>query len=337
MLISVIVPVYNAERYVQICADSILAQSYRNFELILVDDGSTDNSSKICDDIAASDSRVQVIHQKNGGVSAARNSGILSAKGEYVAFVDNDDLMPKNALEVLLEDIENNKPLVIQGEVILRNNYNDLSTEIDYEASSDTDYVNINDFVLRNGVSRTDVWGKLYHRDLAVKHLFPQGHYGEDLYFNGMMLSDSEVREVAVVNKPVYIHFENNDSASHKWTSEDFVDIADTVYKLYIEISKVCSNVNIINVYYKLVFTQFASLKYNVILRKKYHGEIRNRMKAIRRAVLRDLPKAKLSLKDKLICYVISSFNRLYREYIVRRDPTMRIYEKNVKDSLRYK
>ena len=89
--ISVIVPVYNVERYLTRCIDSILAQTYQNFELILVDDGSTDGSGTLCDSYMKKDSRIKVIHKKNGGLSDARNSGIDAAEGEFLSFIDSDD------------------------------------------------------------------------------------------------------------------------------------------------------------------------------------------------------------------------------------------------------
>ena len=100
--ISVIVPVYNVEKYIHRCIDSILAQTFTDFELILVDDGSTDSSGKICDEYSAKDNRVFVIHKENGGVSSARNSGLSKAQGQYVAFVDSDDFVDKHYLEKLL-------------------------------------------------------------------------------------------------------------------------------------------------------------------------------------------------------------------------------------------
>ena len=100
-LISVIVPVYNVEKYISKCIESILLQDYENFECILVDDGSKDNSGKICDDFAIKDNRIIVIHKKNGGVSRARNCGLKEAKGEYVCFIDGDDYVSKEYLSFL--------------------------------------------------------------------------------------------------------------------------------------------------------------------------------------------------------------------------------------------
>lgn len=102
--ISVIVPVYNAEEYLHRCVDSIFAQTFADFELLLIDDGSKDNSGAICDEYAAKDSRVRVFHKENGGVSSARNMGLDNAKGEWICFVDSDDWVEKEYLEVLYQD-----------------------------------------------------------------------------------------------------------------------------------------------------------------------------------------------------------------------------------------
>lgn len=108
-LISVIVPIYNVEKYVGACVDSILTQSYRNLEIILVDDGSTDNSGKICDDYAHRYSNIKVIHQPNGGLSAARNAGIDVMTGEYVSFVDSDDLIHEEYITTLYNLLVNSR------------------------------------------------------------------------------------------------------------------------------------------------------------------------------------------------------------------------------------
>ena len=101
-LISVIIPVYNVEKYLRECVDSVLHQTYQNFEIILVDDGSTDGSSDICDAYAAGDHRAKVIHQKNAGLSVARNNGLHAANGEYVYFLDSDDWIEPDSLETLI-------------------------------------------------------------------------------------------------------------------------------------------------------------------------------------------------------------------------------------------
>ena len=105
-LISIIVPVYNVEAYIHQCIKSIIEQSYKNLEIILVDDGSKDKSGKICDDYARKDKRIKVIHKKNGGLSDSRNAGITVATGKYIAFVDSDDWIEKNMYEKMYNECE---------------------------------------------------------------------------------------------------------------------------------------------------------------------------------------------------------------------------------------
>lgn len=105
-LISVIVPVYNVEQYIHQCVDSILSQTYKNLEIILVDDGSPDNCPAICDGYARNDDRVKIIHQENGGLSAARNSALDLCTGEYIAFVDSDDWIESNAYEEMMSEMQ---------------------------------------------------------------------------------------------------------------------------------------------------------------------------------------------------------------------------------------
>ena len=107
MLISVIVPVYNVEKYLADCVESILQQTFRDFELILIDDGSKDRSGEICDAFAETDDRIVVVHQDNQGQSKTRNYGVLISKGEYIVFVDSDDLIFPHYLETLYKESQN--------------------------------------------------------------------------------------------------------------------------------------------------------------------------------------------------------------------------------------
>lgn len=125
-LVSIIVPVYNTREYLEQCVTSLLSQTYGNIQIILVDDGSTDGSDSICDAFVARDSRIQVIHQKNQGVSAARNRGLEKAQGEWVVFVDSDDFLPNTSLESL---INSNADLAIGGITELDESGNYLETQ----------------------------------------------------------------------------------------------------------------------------------------------------------------------------------------------------------------
>lgn len=104
-MISVIVPIYNVEKYLARCVDSIVNQTYKNLEIILVDDGSPDRCPQVCDDYAEKDSRIKVVHKKNGGLSDARNAGMAVATGEYISFIDSDDWIETSMFELLLNNI----------------------------------------------------------------------------------------------------------------------------------------------------------------------------------------------------------------------------------------
>ena len=106
-LVSIIIPVYNVEKYLAECIESVLKQTYQNIEILLIDDGSPDNSGKICDEYEEKDSRVRVIHKENGGVSSARNVGLEQANGEYITFIDSDDFVSESYIEELYIALEN--------------------------------------------------------------------------------------------------------------------------------------------------------------------------------------------------------------------------------------
>ena len=177
-LISVIIPVYNVEQYLHKCIDSILEQTFQNFELILVDDGSTDNSGKICDEYAIKDKRIIVIHQNNAGVSAARNTGLDSAKGEYIYFLDSDDWIESNALELLISLIEkNNLDLSIME---IKETDNEKTS---YEKKDEIIYYSgdeVLNFFLKEQRVSVVMGNKLYKKELFNKLRFPVGLRHED-------------------------------------------------------------------------------------------------------------------------------------------------------------
>ena len=125
-LVSVIVPVYNVEKYLERCINSIIQQSYNNLEIILIDDGSTDASGKICDEYKEKDDRIIVIHKENGGLSDARNAGIKIFTGEYVTFIDSDDYVSKNMVSNMLDILEKSSCRIVQVE----NQYQKLMADI---------------------------------------------------------------------------------------------------------------------------------------------------------------------------------------------------------------
>lgn len=182
-LISVVVPVYNIEKYLDKCIKSIVEQTYANLEVILVDDGSTDNSGMICDKYAESDARVFVLHQKNGGRSAARNAGMDKASGEYLMFVDGDDWIDNNCVEEAYRIFENETEMVIFR---ARNIYADKIEDngsgrcVKLVGREPLEfYINGYD----NLPILNSVWGKLYRKSLVSGIRFEEGRYYEDIMF----------------------------------------------------------------------------------------------------------------------------------------------------------
>lgn len=198
-LISFIVPIYNVERYLQKCVDSILAQSYSNIEVVLVDDGSTDESVAICDSYANRDKRVQVIHKENGGASSARNEGLSFAHGSYIAFIDSDDYVSPSMAEKLLDAISKT-----DSDLAMCNfAYTDELGNITESFSDDT----------KAGEYRTEellrkvaagwtfgilVWNKLFKKELFDGGLlFPEGRIAEDEMIAHRLLA--RVRKAVII------------------------------------------------------------------------------------------------------------------------------------------
>lgn len=179
-LISVIVPIYNVEKYLDKCVDSIIDQTYRNLEIILVDDGSPDNCGQICDEYAEKDNRIKVIHKENGGLSDARNAGLKISTGKYLVFVDSDDCMTTDGIEYLYKLAKkNNAQLVIGG----TEKFIDETNEIIYTSSNqklNEEVLNkedaIKDFFLNGCAS----WARIYKREIHENIFFPIGEINED-------------------------------------------------------------------------------------------------------------------------------------------------------------
>lgn len=179
--ISIIVPVYNVEKYLKKCIDSILKQTFKNFELILVDDGSTDHSGKICDDYEKKDSRICVVHKENGGLSSARNKGIAIAQGDYLGFVDSDDFIASDMYEVLYKNlIKENADLSACGKYDYFIGSKCKIHEPYYMVLNTQEAIK---FVLEGGGKATvNVWNKLYRKEIFYSINYPEGKLYEDAF-----------------------------------------------------------------------------------------------------------------------------------------------------------
>ncbi len=205
-LISVIVPVYKVEAYLRECVDSIINQTYKNLEIILVDDGSPDNCPAICDEYALKDERIIVIHQKNGGLSAARNAGLEVATGEYICFVDSDDLIHPRYCEILLAGIIENNTLMCACKVKSFTDNDIYDMESDSETSI-VSYCSQSDFLLKQMTRDLEmgVWNRIYKRSVFDNIRFLKGKLHEDIIFAGDLF-DLTFDHVTLVDKTLYYY-----------------------------------------------------------------------------------------------------------------------------------
>lgn len=198
-LISVIIPVYNVEKYLIECLDSVVYQTYKDLEIILIDDGSSDSSPEICNRYMEKDSRIQVIHQKNGGAANAKNTGLRVATGEYLAFLDSDDFLEPDAYEYMLKEIEKEEADVIQCS--FRNIYLNGSESI--VVLSEKQEFSSSEYLARFTQDWTCglLWDKLYKRSLFENIYFEEGHKIDDEYFTyqGIINAKKIIHDPAIV------------------------------------------------------------------------------------------------------------------------------------------
>ena len=209
-IISVIVPVYKVEAYLSRCVDSILKQTHTDFELILVDDGSPDRCGEICEDYAKADPRVHVLHRENGGLSAARNTGIewaLEHSGsEWITFIDSDDWIHPRCLELLYQAVQSTGLSVAVGGFERTDGTHELLVD---EAAPATIWAP-EAFYCADKLSATVAWGKLYRKqDFAVIR-YPEGKIHEDEFTTYKILFSYD--KIAVIGQPLYAYFQNSQS-----------------------------------------------------------------------------------------------------------------------------
>lgn len=212
-LVSVIVPVYNTEKYLRECLDSVLGQTYESLEIILIDDGSTDSSGEICDEYARADDRVKVIHRENGGVSSARNLGMAEATGQYFQFIDADDLADRRLVSAMVECCESSGADI----GICRHDSFDgsLDNKTYREPLGETGVVEVNsisDKILN--ISSPSIWKMIFRSGFIKTHMLSFDESlvrGEDLLFGGQTLVSSKL--IAIVNEHLYHYRAGVDSS----------------------------------------------------------------------------------------------------------------------------
>lgn len=219
-LISVIVPVYNVEDYLEKCVDSIINQTYKNLEIILIDDGSTDSCPSLCDELKKRDKRIKVVHKSNGGLSSARNKGLDIAKGSLISFVDSDDYIEESMLEELKNNMDKYSSDIavcdfytVTGSKKQTHSYKER--EFVLEEKQKFDYLN-NEY----GDLTVYAWNKLYKKSLFDEIRYPDGKIFEDSHIICELLE--KARRVSYVVKPLYNYIMRKDSIIHTFTIHHF-------------------------------------------------------------------------------------------------------------------
>lgn len=222
-VVSVVIPVYNVQQYLPQCVESIRTQTYQRLEILLVDDGSTDGSGRLCDDLAQRDSRIKAIHKPNGGLSDARNVGTAACGGEFVFYLDSDDYLEQDAITALMRIQAES-----HGEVVIGNYY---YTYPDHEDIAQPDTGKIRKYnrkeaisLLMQGKLQTFAWGKLIRADIAKRHLFPAGKLFEDHFWTHLVFQDCET--VVYTTKPM-VHYRQRDNSISYTFNLSRLDIMD--------------------------------------------------------------------------------------------------------------
>lgn len=246
-LISVIVPIYNVEKYINKCVDSIINQTYKNIEIILVNDGSTDNCYNICNEYEKKDNRIKVIHQENSGLSEARNAGIKIAKGEYLAFVDGDDYILEDMLEYLYGLInETNSEISVCNFIRY---WNDDKKIVDYDITRKKIVLNKEKAlkeILKNDLLKSFAWNKLYKKSLFKNVKYPKGMKMEDVATTYKLISNSE--KVVIGKVPKYYYIQRDGSILATKSTSMYIDYYKAVYERYKFIDKKYPNLEKQNV-----------------------------------------------------------------------------------------
>lgn len=237
-MLSIIVPVYNEKKYIRQCLDSILNQTYMDFELILIDDGSKDNSSYICDEYALKDNRVKVIHKNNEGLSATRNLGLKISKGEFISFIDSDDWIAKDMFQILMNNIVKYKADISCGQIVRKNSdviNDDNKVFKEIKTYSRNEYAKLF-FKVNSRKTIHYAVNKVYKRDVVRNMKFPNGLINEDV--EGFFYALKNAKKIVTDSSAIYYYRNNGESISSEMFSKKQMDLI-TVWN---HVNDACSN-----------------------------------------------------------------------------------------------
>lgn len=247
--ISIIIPIYNAEKFLTKSIESAINQTYKNIEIILVNDGSTDNSLKICENFLERDKRIKLIDSQNNGVSYARNLGLKNASGEYIFFLDSDDWIDLNTIEIIAKEANENDADIVKinyynsysnGKEKINNLSSILSEKIEFRKNIEIDKTT-QEFLFSNTYILNTVWGELIKKS-SIKDTFFCNDitYGEDLLFNFEIMSNAN--KVVFITDPYYHYFINKKGINQNYDFNILCKKIKNLNCIYEKIIKECNN-----------------------------------------------------------------------------------------------
>lgn len=312
-LITVIVPVYNVEKYLKRCLDSIAHQSFKNLEIILVDDGSTDNSGIICDDYCSRDSRFRVIHQCNSGQSVARNTALRIAKGRYICFVDSDDYMENNMIETLYQSIvSDHSDIAVCGYKRVDENNHIIKT---FSPSHEKKVIGRDEAVcevIKDIHIFSFLWDKLFKREILENIKFPENKVFEDVATMYRIVHKAE--RISLCPFQLYNYMERNGSTVDTYNEKRLKNQIEA----YMEQKEFAKDHNYIHVIpwidYHIAETKRRKLHwYFRTKNKKSKSLIRKLKEEYRREIRFILFQRDLSMGRKTAAFVLAYFTWAYR------------------------
>lgn len=319
-LITIIVPVYKVEQYLENCIDSIIRQTYKKLEIILVDDGSPDRCPYICDEYARKDNRIRVIHKANGGLSDARNAGLDAATGEYIAFVDSDDCIHDNMIERLYRALaESNADISMCGFIYVNEEYQSI-LNLNRESPIKDEILSreqvINKLFEYKYWYYFFVWNKLYKRRLFDNIRFPYGRLCEDSYIAHHLFGQCE--KVVSISDTLYYYLQRSNSIMGYFYDNHAKELYMNVCECYIDCMYYLKTIDL-DEYAAKAYNLCVELYYYKIYRlKNDNSEKINSEKIIllEKEIRKNYPISKyLSIKKRIILFTISFCPEVYTAY----------------------
>lgn len=313
ILVSVIVPIYNVEDYLPKCIDSIICQTYKNIEIILVDDGSPDSCGQICENYKKKDSRIKVIHKENGGLSDARNAGICRAKGSYYVFIDSDDYIHERMIETLVEGVVSTGAdiAVCSFKNVKEDEIIDIHSGINtgsYKLISE-DIDRLSYFYGDKYTEFTVAWNKIYPASFFKEIKYPKGKIHEDEFTTYKLLELA--KKIVYIDVPLYYYVSRSSSIMGEEFSLKRLHRLDAISERmdhYLSLGKYDwyeKNLFLYRIFYVRYYKAVQKQKMDIDILKEY-------FKTYKKSVLKNILKTNISIKKKLGYIYLALFPDMY-------------------------